>query len=229
MGTVDLKPSKVDRPFGIVINGLAIAAFIISLYCCATPGLQILTDTTLSGILFAPGNFLLSVHLGLMSWMGLWVIVFWGWVICLLHYWRTRNRRWQWMQWWIAPLLLWLISLLWVTHVPIALNFSVHRSVLEQLGNTVSQQSQNWVDLNQKIGSFQVIGGSKLMNAEGFTGKIAIAIEGIGAYQGFIRDNSCKASALAPNTYSFAPGSNNGDQSIYPLWDGWYIFQNYFD
>ena len=49
------------------------------------------------------------------------------------------------------------------------------------------------------------------------------------AHEGFVRDLSRKPGGLKADTYSLAPYSNFGDQEIFYLRDGWYVFQNLFD
>ncbi len=228
MATAKWQISKSAHPPGIIINGLAITAFFISLYCCATPALQVVSSTTLINLLLAPVLFLLFTHLGLMSWMSIWVIVVWSWVICAIRYWNARHRQGHWVRLWIAPLLLWLLSILWITRIPIAVSFTLHKPALEQLAEQVLAQQKEWVDMNRNIGTFHVIGASKLLDG-GTPQGVSIRIKGIGFAQGFIRDSSRKANGFESATYSLAPGSNNGDQEIYYLRDGWYVFQNYFD
>ena len=48
-------------------------------------------------------------------------------------------------------------------------------------------------------------------------------------HEGFVRDLSRKPGGLKANTYSLVPYSNNGDQDIVYLGDGWYVFQNLLD
>lgn len=64
-----------------------------------------------------------------------------------------------------------------------------------------------------------MIAGYKIDNT-----KISLIIEGIGVYQGFIRDTSRQANGFKAIEYSFAPGSHNGEQSMSYLGDGWYVF-----
>ncbi len=229
MVTSNWQASKSAQPPGKLINGLAIAAFLLSLYCCATPALQLLISTNLINLLLAPVLFVFLTHLGFMAWMSIWVIVVWSWLICGIRYWKARHRQGHWIRWWIAPALLWLLSILWVTRIPIAVSFTLHKIAFEQLADRVGAQQKNWVDMERQIGMFRVIGASKLTKGRPPLGEVAIVIEGIGAYQGFIRDPSRHPNKFKASTYSFAPGSNNGDQEIYYLGDGWYVFQNYFD
>lgn len=228
MASNSIRPKSPQLP-GLFINGLALLAFLISLYCCTTPALQILPSTEVLGVLLAPLYFLLFIHLGLMSWMSIWVIVIWSWMIWAIGSAQVSNRRGDWFQWWITPVLLGLLLILWVSHIPLAINLAVHKPAFEQLANQVEEQPTVWVDVEQKIGNFQVIGGYKLGDGTIPTPKVSLIIEGIGAYQGFIRDASRQGNRFEANTYTLAPGSNNGDQDIFYLGDGWYVFQNYFD
>lgn len=214
---------------GLFINGLAIAAFFISLYCCTTPALQVLPSKHLFSVLLAPLQFMLFIHLGLMSWMSIWVIVIWSWIIRAICSAEPSNRQVYSIRWWVAPVLLGVLLILWVSHIPLAINFAVHKPAFEKLADWVEAQPQTLVEFEQKIGNFQVIGGYKLGDGTTSTGKVSLIIEGIGAYQGFIRDASRQANRFEAITYTLAPGSNNGDQKIYYFWDGWYVFENYFD
>lgn len=214
---------------GLFINGLALFAFFISLYCCTTPALQVLPSTDFFSILLAPLLFILFIHIGLMSWMSIWVIVIWSWIIFAICSAEESNRRRHSLRWWIAPVLLGLLLILWVSHIPVAINFALHKPALEKLADWVEAQPTPWVDVEQQIGNFQVIGGYKLGDGTTPTGKVSLIIEGSGAYQGFIRDASRQANGFEAITYTLAPGSNNGDQDIFYFWQGWYVFQNYFD
>ncbi|HEY9650118.1 MAG TPA: hypothetical protein V6C95_05610 [Coleofasciculaceae cyanobacterium] len=214
---------------GLFINGLAIAAFLISLYCCTTPALQILPSNDFFSLLIAPLQFTLFIHLGLMSWMSIWVIVIWSWILWAISSARVSNQRGHLIRWWLAPVLLGILLILWVSHIPLAINFAVHKPAFEKLADWVESQPSHLVDIEQKIGNFQVIGGYKLGDGTTPTRKVSLSIEGIGAYQGFIRDASRQANRFDRITYTLAPGSNNGDQDIYYFGDGWYVFQNYFD
>ena len=229
MVTSNSQSSQLVQPLGVFINGLAIVAFIVSLYCCATPGLQVLPSTTIISLFLAPLWFVFFIHLGLMSWMSLWVIVVWSWVICAIRYGNAIRRRGYWVRWWIAPLLLWLLSLVWVTHIPISISFALHKPAFEQLADQVDFHQNKWVDIYRQIGIFHVMGAHELGDGTAPIKPVSLVIKGIGAYQRFIRDPSRKANGFEASTYTLAPGSNNGDQDIYYLGHGWYVFQNYFD
>jgi hypothetical protein len=131
MASNSIRPKSPQLP-GLFINGLALLAFLISLYCCTTPALQILPSTGVLGVLLAPLYFLLFIHLGLMSWMSIWVIVIWSWMIWAIGSAQVSNRRGDWFQWWITPVLLGLLLILWVSHIPLAINFAVHKLVFKK-------------------------------------------------------------------------------------------------
>ncbi|HEY9597688.1 MAG TPA: hypothetical protein V6D33_08470, partial [Cyanophyceae cyanobacterium] len=150
--------SSAQAP-GLFINGLAIIAFFISLYCCTTPALQILPSQSLPNLLLAPLQFILFIHFGLMSWMSIWVIVIWSWMIRAIYLASKSNRRGHLIRWWLAPILLGLLLILWMSHIPLAINFAVHKPAFEKLADWVEAQPSTWVDVEQKIGNFQMIGG----------------------------------------------------------------------
>lgn len=105
MASNSTRPRLAQLP-GLFINGLAIVAFLISLYCCTTPALQVLPSTTVLGVLFAPLYFVLFLHFGFMSWMSIWVIVIWSWIIWAIALAETSNRRGHSLRWRVAPVLL---------------------------------------------------------------------------------------------------------------------------
>lgn len=220
-----MRPRLVLTP-GSCINGLALIAFVISLYCCTTPGLQSIPTDSI-GVLSALFNlifFLLLIHLGLMSWMSLWVIVIWSWLIWFIRSFNKFSQPRKRVKFLIAPVLLGLLLTLWITNIPLKINLALHKPALEQLANQLEKQPKILIELKQQISNFKVIAGYKIDNT-----KISLIIEGIGAYQGFIRDTSRQANGFKAIEYSFAPGSNNGDQLMSYLGDGWYVFQNDFD
>jgi hypothetical protein len=211
---------------GFCLNGLAVIAFLISLYCCTNPGLQSIPGNFngTSNILLQITLFLLFIHFGLMSWMSIWVIVIWGWIIWFISSFNKLNQKTNRVKFLMAPVLLGLLYTFWITQIPLKINFALHKPTLEQLANQLEEEPEKLIELEQGISNFKVIAGYQLDPT-----KISLIIEGIGAYQGFIRDNSRQPNQLKAIEYSFAPGSNNGDQSMYYLGDGWYVFQNYFD
>jgi hypothetical protein len=98
---------------------------------------------------------------------------------------------------------------------------------------------------SQKIGTFSVTGAYNVLELNGveldrvpsdrsnplpkLSNITSIEIEGNWAHQGFVRDLSHQPNAFQASTFSLAPASNNGDQTIFYLGDGWYVFQNLFD
>lgn len=147
-------------------------------------------------------------------------------------------------RWWITPLLAWILSLIWATHLLLWINFTLHKPELEKMTDRVNlATSQNKVvefNQSQKIGMFEILGIYRVYNksdssqnnpeiAPTTTNVTSIEIEGKWAHQGFVRDLSRKPGGFKAIYFSFAPGSNNGDQDFFYLGDGWYAFQNLFD
>lgn len=242
---------------GRILNGGAIVAFILGLVCCALPGLQVIINLTLPNVLLSPLYLLMGIHIGGLFWlvslpmalwhrltgvpdpislengwtlvsavcMILWLVLVWAWGCYIVFARKTstwRLNRWK----WLTPLLFGLLSLIWIGHIPLSLTFAYHKPGLEQLADRVMASPSEMQEFEppRKLGIFDVYFVSR------HSPTIAsVAIEGNWAAQGFVRDLSRKPGGLVANTYSLAPASNNGDQELFYLGDGWYVFQNLFD
>ena len=164
--------------------------------------------------------------------MLLWFAIVWVWIIGIIHAIRVKKlpiRGWQRWNRWFAPIMLWVLSILWATHIPLSVNFAFHKSGFEKLADRVMAEPSGKIDFtpNQPMGRFSISGAFR-------QSKTIASIEttsehGLWAHEGFVRDLSRKPGGLNADTYSLAPYSNNGDQDIFYLGDGWYVFQNLFD
>ncbi len=249
--------SQIIERFVLAMNGSAIVAFVLGLVCCALPGLQVVMDLTVRNVILSPLYLLMGIHIAGIYWlvliplgvihaltgvqdnfalgngftwvvatcMILWLGIVWAWIGCAVFFrknliWRSHRFR------WFAPLLLGFLSLIWISHIPLSLTFAYHQPALEQLANRITASPAASLDYNppQKLGIFDVHHGSRLSATI-----TSIAIDSPWAAQGFVRDASRKPNGLTASTYSLAPGSNNGDQELFYLSDGWYLFQNLFD
>lgn len=156
--------------------------------------------------------------------MVLWLIIVWAWIgytvfARKLAAWHSNRYR------WLAPLLLGLLSLLWISHIPLSLTFAYHKPGLEQLANQVmadSLKKQEFIP-PLKLGVFDA--HSALRESEAI---VAIIIDSNWAVEGFIRDSSRRPGGLAAGVYGLASGSTGKDELFY-LGDGWYVLQNLFD
>lgn len=248
---------RVIERFGLALNGGAIIAFALGLVCCALPGLQVIMDLTIPNVMFAPLYLLIGIHIAGIYWlvslplavmhkltgtqdnlslsngftlivaacMILWLVIVWVWGYYAVFArkastWRLNRFR------WLPPLLLGLLSVLWISHIPLSLTLAYHRSALEQLANQVMSSPSGSQEFTppQRLGIFDV----HMVSRKSAT-IISIVIDSNWAAQGFVRDLSRKPGGLAANTYSLAPESNHGDQELFYLGDGWYVFQNLFD
>ncbi len=248
---------RVIERFGLALNGGALIAFALGLVCCALPGLQVIMDLTIPNVVFAPLYLLIGIHVAGIYWlvslplallhrltgvqddlsldngftlvvavcMILWLVLVWAWGCYAVFArkastWRLNRFR------WLTPLLLGLLSVLWISHIPLSLTFAYHKPALEQLANQVmaSPSGRQEFAPPRRLGIFDVHMASRKSPTI-----ISIVIDSNWAAQGFVRDLSRKPGGLAANTYSLAPGSNNGDQELFSLGDGWYVFQNLFD
>jgi hypothetical protein len=256
--TSGLNPGKASRDVrfaqrpGLIFNAMVLLAFALGLFCFSLPGLHNILEPNLVNVLAAPLYFLLFIHLmslfGLLSafpprgdsfltyitaifvpCMLLWLAIAWFWVIRAIG--ERESSVWggQRSHGWFAPIMLWLLSVLWATHIPLSVNFALHKSGFEKLADRVMAEPSGNIDFTptQPMGIFSISGAFR-------QSKTIASIEttsehGLWAHEGFVRDLSRKPGGLQANTYSLAPHSNNGDQDIWYLGDGWYVFQNLLD
>lgn len=236
-----------------IFNQMVFLAFALGLFCFSLPGLHNILEPNLFNVLVAPLYFLLFIHL--MSLFGavsafhprgdssmtyitviflpcmlLWLAIVWSWVIGAILG-ERESSIWggQPLNRWFAPIMLWLLSILWATHIPLSVNFALHKSGFEKLADRVMAEPSGNIDFTptQPMGIFSISGAFR-------QSKTIASIEttsehGLWAHEGFVRDLSRKPGGLQANTYSLAPYSNNGDQDIWYLGDGWYVFQNLLD
>ena len=250
----DVKSAK--QP-GLVFNAMVVVAFVLGLFCYSLPGLHIVLNPSIINVLLAPLYFLAFIHVtalvalvSLLFWLStlgtdssityvsaiffpcmlLWLVLVWVWV---LHppvpVKKLSVRRWQRYKGWFAPMMLWVLSILWATHIPLSVNFSFHKSEFEKLSDRVMAEPSGKIDFTpvKPMGIFSISGAFR-------QSKTIASIEttsdhSLWAHEGFVRDLSRKPGGLQANTYSLAPYSNNGDQDIVYLGDGWYVFQNLLD
>ncbi len=236
--------------WGTTLNGAAIVAFVLGLLCLALPNLQVMMDFTLFNSLLAPLYLLIGIHIGGVYWLlsiplglfhsmtgtngftwlvacclMLWLAIVWVW-LCLAVFGR-KTSLWRGYRFrWLMPLLLGLLSLLWISRIPLSLTFAYHKPALEKLADQVMVAPVNSEEFvaPRQLGLFQVYKASRLSPTI-----VSLPIDSHWAAQGFVRDLSRQPNQLAANTYSLAPSSNSGDQELFYLGDGWYVFQNLFD
>jgi len=243
---------KFAKLLAFRFNIIVLVAFVLGLFCGSIPGLHIIRERNVVNVLLAPVYFLLDIHLdsliGLFSVLSprgkspityisaiffpcmlLWLVIVWSWVSRTIKKIRKSSAHVSQLSWWLAPIMLWVLSILWATHIPLSVNFALHKSGFEKLADRVMTAPSGKIDFtpNQPMGIFSISGAFR-------QSKTIVSIEttsehGLWAHEGFVRDLSRKPGGLKANTYSFAPDSNNGDQDIFYLGDGWYVFQNLFD
>jgi hypothetical protein len=245
---------RLKTPPEKIFNSIAFFSFATLLFCFLSPSHQIIDPIDLTHIILAPVKLILYIPLNLLvsllnfSWDSLawllWLSILLIWAIragyCLIKAPRSLKQ----LRWWITPLLALILSLIWATHILLWFNFTLHKPALEKLADRVKvASSQNKVlefNPSQKIGMFEIFGvrrvydksdsaGGNLEISPTTTNVTSIEINGNWAHQGFVRDLSRKPGGFKAITFSLAPGSNNGDQDIFYLGDGWYAFQNLFD
>ncbi|MEG4110310.1 MULTISPECIES: hypothetical protein [unclassified Microcoleus] len=242
--------SRLNVSTGKIWNSIAFFSFATILGCLLSPSYQILDPIDITKIILAPVKFILYIPLNFLSslsnfswdslaWL-LWLSILLIWVYSLSNA-RLRLKQ---FRWWIIPLLAGILSLTWATHLVLWLNFTLYKPELEKLADRVKfATSQNKVlefNPSQKIGILEVLGVYRVYDpSESAPNNLAISptttnitsieIEGKWAHQGFVRDLSRKAGGFQAINFRLAPGSNNGDQNIFYLGEGWYAFQNLFD
>ena len=243
---------------GFVFNAMVVVAFVMGLFCYSIPGLHLVLKPSIQNVLLAPLYFLASIHLApllalmsLPSWLSalgtadpfityvsaiffpcmlLWLVLVWLWILHrLIPVEEFSVQRWQRLKEWFAPIMLWALSILWATHIPLSVNFALHKSGFEKLADRAMAKPSGFIDFTplKPMGIFFISGAFR-------QSKTIASIEttsehGLWAHEGFVRDLSRKPGGLEANTYSLAPYSNNGDQDIMYLGDGWYVFQNLLD
>jgi hypothetical protein len=246
--------SRLKTPPGKIFNGIAFFSFATLLFCFLSPSYQMIDQLSIANIILAPAKlFLYSPLIILFSLLDLsWDSLAWLLWFSILLIWAIRAgycvikvpRSLKQLPWWITPLLGWILSLIWATHLLLWLNFTIHKPELEKIADrvnvTTSQNKALEFKPSQKIGTFEVIGVYRVYDksdsaqnnpeiAPTTTNVTSIEIDGKWAHQGFVRDLSRKPGGFKAINFSFAPHSNNGDQEIFYLGDGWYVFQNLFD
>ena len=124
---------------------------------------------------------------------------------------------------------LWLLSILWATHIPLSVSVAFHKAAFEKLADQVMLEPSGKKDFtpNQPMGIYSVSG---LFRQSKTIASIETTNEhSLWAHEGFVRDLSRKPGGFQANTFSLAPGSGTFSQEIFYLGDGWYAFQNIFD
>jgi hypothetical protein len=256
------------KPPGLVFNGMVLVAFVLGLFCCSMPGLQVMLQRNIVIVLLAPLCFLVFIHLAnllivfgglafLIGWLNalgtgslsttntaslithvtaiflpcmlLWLALIWIWILRAVDVKQLSIWQWQRFNWWFAPMMLWILSILWATHIPLSVNFAFHKVGFEKLADLVIAEPSRKIDFtpNKPMGIFSMSGA--LQHSQTIASIETTSQHGLWAHEGFVRDLSRKPGGLKANTYSLAPGSNNGDQDIFYLSDGWYVFQNLMD
>ncbi|MEW6497276.1 MAG: hypothetical protein AB1589_32955 [Cyanobacteriota bacterium] len=243
---------------GFVFNAMVVVAFVMGLFCYSMPGLHLVLKPNILNVLLAPLYFLAFIHLtallalmALPPWLSslgtadslityvsaiffpcmlLWLVLVWLWILHrLIPVEEISVQRWQRLKEWFAPIMLWVLSILWATHIPLSVNFALHKSGFEKLADRAMAKPSGFIDFTpvKPMGIFFISGAFR-------QSKTIASIEttsehGLWAHEGFVRDLSRKPDGFKANTYSLAPYSNNGDQDIFYLGDGWYVFQNLID
>ncbi|MFK8183192.1 MAG: hypothetical protein AB8B99_07440 [Phormidesmis sp.] len=179
----------------------------------------------------------------------LWLGMFWSWLLKAISALIQSSfnigsllKQWRNPRWWIVPSLALCLCGLWATKLPVKAAFALSQPALEKVADaTLANGAQTDQGLPQ-AGIYSVLGTYRLADnyfqvdpaypaeptAE-FEKMVSIEILGVWAHQGFVRDLSRKSGGFEPDTFSLATNSNNHDQELFYLWDGWYIFQNYLD
>jgi hypothetical protein len=162
--------------------------------------------------------------------MLLWLVLVWLWILDrLIPVEELSVQRWQRLKEWFAPIMLWVLSILWATHIPLSVNFALHKSGFEKLADRAMAEPSGFIDFTPlKPMSIFFISGA-FRQSKTIASIETTSEHGLWAHEGFVRDLSRKPGGLQANTYSLAPYSNNGDQDIMYLGDGWYVFQNLLD
>lgn len=245
----------LKTPPGKIFNRIAFFSFATILCCFLSPSYQVIDQIDLRNIFLAPFKLILYIPLLLLFFNFSWDSLAWLLWLSILLIWAIRAGYWlikaprslKQLRWWITPLLALLLSIIWAAHFLLWLNFTLHKPELEKMADRVnvatSQKKALEFKPSQKIGTFEVVGVYRVYDvydksdsaqnnpeiSPTTTNVTSIEIDGKWAHQGFVRDLSRKPGGFKAMFFSFAPGSNNGDQDIFYLGDGWYVFQNLFD
>lgn len=187
----------------------------------------------------------------------IWMLLSWNWflrgAVQLAAKLRApkdspRPMRFLTRRWLTAPLLAIALYGLWFTQLPLKANFALHKGTLERIADAAIAAPSGTIEFNpaKSVGPVQIEIAHRLPRghdgpldwgkAEDIYEKKAreqsvtsIPIRGFWAHQGYVRDLSRQPDEIEAITFSFEQNSNNGDQEIYYLWDGWYAFQNLLD
>lgn len=186
-----------------------------------------------------------------------WLLLFCNWLSrALAQLWLNRRTVVEYRRpinfltrrWLTTPLLALILYGLWFTQLPLKANFAWHKATLEHIADEAMASPNGTLEFTppKSVGSFTIAMAHRLPRSpedpSGWdkTASIyekkaleqsvtSIPIQGTWAHQGYVRDLSCKTGEIEARTFSFEQNSNNGDQEIYYLWDGWYAFQNALD
>ncbi|HEY9605985.1 MAG TPA: hypothetical protein V6C85_30540 [Allocoleopsis sp.] len=199
---------KFAKLFGSLFNLMVVVAFVLGLLCSAMPGLHIKL---------------------LLPCMLLWLAIALVWILRAFRVKKLLVWCWTRLNWGFAPMMLLVLSILWAAHIPLSINFALHKSGFERLADLAMAEPSGKIDFtpNQPMGLFSISGAFRLSPT--IASIETTSEDSLWAHEGFVRDLSRKPGGLKANTYSLAPYSNNGDQDIFYLSDGWYVFQNLFD
>lgn len=187
----------------------------------------------------------------------IWMLLFWNWFLRaglqLVKQFRTpvedrRPIRFWTRRWLTAPLLAIALYGLWFTQLPLKANFALHKGTLESIADAAIAAPSGTVTFNpaRSVGALKISTAHRL--PRGYDGPFdwdksedvfdkkareqsvtSLPIQGFWAHQGYVRDLSRQPGEIEAITFSFEQHSNNGDQEIFYLWDGWYAFQNLLD
>lgn len=179
----------------------------------------------------------------------LWLGLFWSWLLKVLvsvirasFSFANLAKQWQNPQWWILPGLALCLCGIWATKLPVKATFLMSKPALEEMADVAITEGTQ-TELGFKLaGVYPVLGTYRLADnyfpanpnypeepPTAFEKIASVEIAGVWAHQGFVRDLAREPGGFEPDTFSLATNSNNHDQELFYLWDGWYIFQNYFD
>lgn len=236
--------------FPVILNCLAIVAFVLGIFCCMMPGLQVLPNDRGLGIILAPLQFIGDLHLGVLLsiviilspftyplglfllYNSLWLIALWGWLVVRIHSRWHHHRRKQPLEKtpaWLIPLLASGLCLLWMTHLPLSISLTFHRPQLAALVEQVRTSPTGKLEFSipQQVGLYSVRAVFRI--SDRVSSIVLNEKQSLWAYAGFAYEADPQTGTLDPRQKSLAPGSNNGDQDLLYLGEGWYAFQNLFD
>lgn len=187
----------------------------------------------------------------------IWMVLSWNWLlrgaiqlVAKLRAFKNNPRPMRFLtsRWLTAPLLAIALYGLWFTQLPLKANFAFHKGTLERIADEAIAAPNGTLEFApaQSVGPVQIEIAHRLpLSNDGPAdwGKrsgmyekkaleqsvVSIPIRGFWAHQGYVRDLSRQPGEIEAHTFSFEQNSNNGDQEIFYLWDGWYAFQNLLD